>query len=176
MPKGKGQILYHCTQIDCGPDLTVRRRYPVIRAADEPKTPRLCASPTVAQCMSAALFSFAGPVYVYATPNPVVGVTPTKVWDAPVTWERWLLPGQRLVRVDVVSDALRADISAIPIIYHDARLFASFHSRIAHLLIIEEVAPHLMSKRLVRFVHRAAERLGVGCPYLWYSRSMEEKD
>lgn len=163
------RILYHCTQFDHGPELVVQRRFPIIRATGEPKTPRLCVAPSVAQCLVSSLMYRPGAVQVYATRQPMAGVTPLGVWDEVITWERWLLPGQRLVKVDTVDDATRAEVVTIPTLYHEAGNLASFHSRVAHLLIIDQEVPNLITQPLRLFLRRIQQRFKIGCPFQWFA-------
>lgn len=103
--RGKARM-YHLSLINHGPVLTVGRATPSDPSSKEPATPRLCVSPTIAQCLGARMFWPYTDVWVYRTEKPVRGVTPVDVWDACITHERWLLPGQSLQRVSKLDPVL----------------------------------------------------------------------
>ena len=97
-------MLYHVTQACVGGVLVVDRRTPRFPADKEPLTPRLCACPTVWQCLAARLLDCRRQAFVYCT--EAKGVKPRGVWDAFLTDERWLLPGHRLFLCQVLGDGL----------------------------------------------------------------------
>ena len=82
---------FHCTE-DChGRTWTVGRTAPRIMGPNEPTTPRLCVSPTIAGCLAARLW-FGCDIKVYRTTSMRSGVRPRGVWDALITGEHWLIP------------------------------------------------------------------------------------
>lgn len=97
-------MIFHVTQQDVGPVLTVDRRTPLWPSEKEPATPRLCACPIVWQCTAARLLNRSEPAFVYRT--DARGVKPKAVWDAFLTDERWLLPGHKLHLCQVIGAKL----------------------------------------------------------------------
>lgn len=105
----KKQFLYHCTSIDYGDTLVVKKIIPT-KSEKEPNVPRLCVCPTIPQCLAARLF-YKSSIYVYKTVKPTRGVTPKNVWDSVITNERWLLPGHKLYRFTKIEKNIVQDIS-----------------------------------------------------------------
>jgi hypothetical protein len=108
---------YHVSRRNHGTHFLTERRGPVIKADNEPDTPRLCVASTVAACMSAMLFD--KEAYVYRTVKPRRPVTPRNVWDQVITGERWLIPvpSIELELVEVISKTLLDEITAPTVLY-----------------------------------------------------------
>lgn len=123
----------HASSVDHGPTWTASRVRPACVGSEEPATPRLCVSASVARCLSARLFA-AGPVYLYRTVRPRAGIRPVGVWDAAYTQERWLVPLVGLERVGVVDAhvVLAAQAAATIMIAHERA--ASGYARVAGLV------------------------------------------
>lgn len=132
--------LYHCTVDSTGRILQVARRKLQHRAYNEPVVPRLCACPSVAECFAARLFPPYKPVYVYRTMKQVKGITPTGVWDAAITRERWLIPPMRLERfAEIPWDIVDAAQVAVRLYHQATRKKSSWELRLMQLLEATEV-------------------------------------
>jgi hypothetical protein len=155
---------FHCTQDDRGQQWVAARIVPPLAGAGEPRTPRLCVAPTVAGCLAARLwYRNMGPVVVYQT-DPRSAIRPgfNRVWDAPLTGERWLVPPVTLHRVceipaKAVVDAMawRPRLSGV-LIHERAEWVVRMHE------VVRVHAPQLAcdaeaerAKRAVTMVNRA---------------------
>lgn len=98
-------MLYHCSLINHGPSLTVKRMVP-FRGEKEPATPRLCCSDCLAGCFAARLFC--NSVYVYKIDRK--GIKPKDVWDAVITGERWLIPPSVLTFDKIIDRSVVMEI------------------------------------------------------------------
>ncbi len=112
MPK---EILFHCSEVNHGPEWIAKRRPPLTRSEKEPDTPRLCACPTIAPCFAATLLR--GDVFVYRTAQPTGSVKPRDVWDAGLTGERWLIPPVRMVFDRMIPAAITKQINGWVLAY-----------------------------------------------------------
>lgn len=101
---------WHCTAEYHGATWIAERRCPKNCSRWEPKTPRLCVAPTIAECFAAVLFPVDRSVYCYRSEKKYNGVTPKGVWDAVITREAWLIPPVRmlLVRTVAAPDVVRS--------------------------------------------------------------------
>ena len=156
------RYLYHCTVVDHGEVLRVRRKAPRYPSTGEPRTPRLCCSPTVPQCLSAFFPVDFTQVVVYRTTKPVRGVKAQGVWDACITDERWLLPGQELHRHAVLPEHKIADLyQPFAMYFRRTRKGSSARKRLAQLWLacveFEEHCP----RWLFKWVSSALEELQV---------------
>lgn len=154
------KYLYHCSHINHGSELVVRRQFPRLMADGEPKTPRLCVSPTVPQCLSARLFLSS--IWVYRTPKPCRGVTPSGVWDSVLTDERWLLPGHKLELVEVIPKSrVKPAFSDIADWHCRNKKGANLEMRVATLWVACVSFPEHTSRRLMRLSESLCEKLEI---------------
>jgi hypothetical protein len=111
---------FHCSNDDNGErwSLRPRRPSPLRYGVAEPLTPRLCVAPTIASCFAATLFDMDKPVYVYRTATTRRGVKPVKVWDQPITGERWIVDRVEMVRIETISAALADQVNDPIRFYH----------------------------------------------------------
>ena len=99
---GKQRRWVHLSSINHGDEWIADRMTP-LHGDSEPDTPRLCVCPSIAGCMTAALFSRGHPVHVYLT-EPRRAIKPGRQgWDSAITGEVWIVPPVRLVRVGEIS-------------------------------------------------------------------------
>lgn len=163
----KPKVLYHLTQEDFGPSLKVVRRAPKWAGKElrEPATPRLCAAPSVAQCLIARLFYMNKPVYIYKTLKPVKGVTPKDVWDSLLTDERWILPGQELGFHSRIPAKVVNDIQWWPCLYFGLQKPANVKMRLAQLKVVRDVRADFLDKRCEKIIRVCDEHFEVGDPY-----------
>jgi len=157
-------IFYHCTNTDHGPVLECKRLAPKCTSAKEPKTPRLCVAPSVAQCFAARLFDVA-PVHVYRTKDKRCGIAPVDVWDRCVTNERWLIPPMQLVKHGTVPKGV------VELVTKHARRAAcikrgfTLHLRVCQYAVAAEFLGTSKDKRRAA---RCLEALKIQCPYGYF--------
>lgn len=153
--------LFHCSMLDHGEDMTVRRLTPLQPDKKEPSVPRLCVAPTVVQCFAARLMH-SHDVHVYATLRPTKGIQPKGVWDELVTDERWLIPNHRLHRVDTIPRRIADDISLDILRWHErTKKAADYRIRVAALWRACTAIPEHASKRISRLANVWCESLGI---------------
>lgn len=131
---------WHCTSDYHGESFVAIRRQPKHKSEREPTTPRLCVSPTIAECFSAVLFADGKPVYCYRTESPRKAVAPKDVWDQVITRERWLIPPVAMVLVKTIPtiDVERSQ-AAIRMYHKCTRKNSSLNVRVAQLAIAAEI-------------------------------------
>lgn len=166
--------LYHCTQDDHGDQLVVGRRVPLVRAAGEPETPRLCVCPSVPQCVSAVMLWKNQPVRIYRSDRPRKGVTPRGVWDQVITGERWLIPGHRLELVGEIPVETVLQIYELPREYHELGMSSDYRLRTSQIVIASELLPDWVTEAKLRYFHRMLEICGVDDPRAHFHNKIRE--
>jgi len=158
---------YHCTVCNHGQTWVAERRAPIMRAADEPLTPRLCVCPSPAECFSAILFPTHRDVYVYRTSNERRAVAPRGVWDKIITGERWLIPPVEMQLFCAIPASVVADCQTAIRLYHEeTRNRSDIRTRIAQLAlsaaIFRRQYRHLASRSLSRFCDSLCSSFDIG--------------
>jgi hypothetical protein len=131
---------WHCTSTYHGEVFRAARRIPAHASDAEPAVPRLCVSPSIAECFAAVLFKQDKAVYCYRTESPRRAVMPRNVWDQAITRERWLIPPVklRLCRTIASVDVNRAQ-ELIHWYHRLTRRNSSLEVRISQLAIASQV-------------------------------------
>lgn len=131
---------WHCTSEYHGERWTAVRRCPRHRSQSEPDTPRLCVSPTVAECFAAVLFKKCKPVYCYQTEKKCSGITPRNVWDSVVTREAWLIPPVSMVLSKTIASVdVQAAQEFVRLYHTTTRRGSTLHVRVAQLMCAANV-------------------------------------
>lgn len=119
---------YHCSTINHGQILVIKKQCPRLKADKETHTPRLCVAPTIAACFAARIFNH-GPVYVYKTIKPVNAVKPINVWDQCITKERWLIEGTLNLYTIISNHICEEAYTSLKILYQIKKMRSSLRIR-----------------------------------------------
>ena len=175
----KPQFLFHCSAVDHGETLVVRRQLPHgSEHLDEPPVPRLCVSPCVQACIAARYWNYSGPVHVYRTKDKRKGIKPRGVWDQMISGERWIIPPAELVKVDLIEWDDVQKVSGLFAYYHTYTGRKADHRiRLAmQRQAFEVLGDRFPNPRFERFTVRAADGFGIDNPVRWVERMVRDAD
>lgn len=97
---------YHITENNWGKQKTLLpRSNGDNRGVEESKTPRICVSPSIAQCM-VAIYCYGNDWFVYRTKKKVNAKEPISIADAHITDEKWLCKKTAFVRVGKIRNKI----------------------------------------------------------------------